>query len=63
MEFSERVRHRVGGFVLLRDALNGDTGRAFPGSEGLVLSRPIDETELYRICRTVEERTTLIAGD
>ncbi len=58
--FCERVRLRVGGFVLLTDAFNSDVGRAFRNSEGYVLTKPVDETELQRICRAVEDRTSLL---
>jgi signal transduction histidine kinase len=58
--FCERVRLRVGGFVLLTDAFNSDVGRAFRNSEGYVLSKPVDETDLQRICRAVEDRTSLL---
>jgi signal transduction histidine kinase len=58
--FCERVRLRVGGFVLLTDAYNSDVGRAFRNSEGYVLSKPVDETDLHRICRAVEDRTSLL---
>jgi signal transduction histidine kinase len=58
--FCERVRLRVGGFVLLTDAYNSDVGRAFRNSEGYVLSKPLDETDLHRICRAVEDRTSLL---
>jgi signal transduction histidine kinase len=60
VQFCERVRLRVGGFVLLTDAFNSDVGRAFRNSEGFVLTKPVDETELYRICRAVEDRTSLL---
>jgi signal transduction histidine kinase len=60
VEFCERVRMRVGGFVLLTDAFNSEVGRAFRNSEGYVLSKPVDETELHRICRAVEDRTSLL---
>jgi signal transduction histidine kinase len=56
VEFFERVRHQVGGFVLVTDGLDTDLKRAFQGGEGFVLSKPIDEAEVHRICRTVEER-------
>ncbi|HTR39834.1 MAG TPA: GAF domain-containing protein [Bryobacteraceae bacterium] len=62
VEFSERVRDRVGGFVLLTDALSSESGRAL-SKDSFVLSKPVDEAELYRICRAVEEQTSLIAGD
>jgi signal transduction histidine kinase len=58
--FCERVRLRVGGFVLLTDAFNSDVGRAFRDSEGFVLTKPVDETDLHRICRAVEDRTSLL---
>ncbi|MBV9771072.1 MAG: GAF domain-containing protein [Bryobacterales bacterium] len=60
VEFCERVRLRVGGFVLLTDAFNSDVGRAFRNSEGFVLTKPVDETDLHRICRAVEDRTSLL---
>jgi signal transduction histidine kinase len=58
--FCERVRLRVGGFVLLTDAFNSEVGRAFRDSEGFVLTKPVDETDLHRICRAVEDRTSLL---
>jgi CheY-like chemotaxis protein len=61
--FCERVRLRVGGFVLLTDAYNADVGRAFRESEGFVLTKPVDETDLQRICRAVEDRTSLLIRD
>jgi signal transduction histidine kinase/ActR/RegA family two-component response regulator len=59
VEFFERVRHQVGGFVLLTDGFDHDLARAFQGTEGFVLSKPIDENEVQRICRAVEERATV----
>jgi signal transduction histidine kinase len=63
VEFFERVRHQVGGFVLLSDGFDSQQARAFQGGEGLVLKKPIDEAEVHRICRTVEERGALVARD
>jgi signal transduction histidine kinase len=63
VEFSERVRHRVGGFVLLTEALSANADRAFRNSDGFVLNKPIEEAELHRICRAMEERASLIAPD
>jgi hypothetical protein len=60
VQFCERVRLRVGGFVLLTDAFNSDVGRAFRNSEGYVLTKPVDDTDLYRICRAVEDKTSLL---
>jgi len=61
VELFERVRHQVGGFVLLTDGYDNHTARAFQGNEGLVLSKPLDEAEVHRICRTVEDRAA-VAG-
>jgi signal transduction histidine kinase/CheY-like chemotaxis protein len=60
VQFCERVRLRVGGFVLLTDAFNSDVGRAFRNSEGYVLTKPVDDTDLYRICRAIEDKTSLL---
>jgi CheY-like chemotaxis protein len=62
VEFFERVRYQVGGFVLLTDGFDTDLARAFQGSEGFVLAKPIDEAEVLRICRAVEERAGLAAS-
>ncbi len=59
VEFFERVRYRVGGFVLMTDGFDQALGMAFKNGEGFVLSKPIDETELLRVCRTIEERATV----
>ncbi|HEV8038824.1 MAG TPA: GAF domain-containing protein [Bryobacteraceae bacterium] len=59
VEFFERVRYKVGSFVLLTDGFDTDLARAFQGSEGFVLSKPIDEAELAKICLAVEERAGL----
>ena len=56
VEFFERVRHQIGGFVLLTDGFDTDLARAFQDSEGFVLSKPLDEAELHRVCRALEER-------
>jgi len=59
VEFFERVRYQVGAFVLLTDGFDTDLARAFQGSDGFVLAKPIDEAEVLRICRAVEERAGL----
>lgn len=56
IEFFERVRHQVGGFVLLTDGFDADLARVFQGGEGFVLPKPVDEADLHRICHIVEER-------
>lgn len=59
VEFFERVRYRAGGFVLMTDGFDQALGRAFKNGEGFVLTKPIDEAELLRICRTIEERVAV----
>ena len=59
MEFFERVRYRVGSFVLLTDGFDPALAMAFKNGEGFVLTKPIDEKELLRICRTIEERAAV----
>lgn len=54
VEFFERVRYQVGAFVLLTDGRDVDLARAFQGGEGFVLSKPIEESEVGRICAAVE---------
>lgn len=61
VEFFERVRHRVGGFVLMTDGFDNQSTIAFHSSEGLVLNKPIEEAEVHRICRLVEDRAA-VAG-
>ena len=63
VEFFERVRYQVGGFVLLTDGFDNDLERAFQDGEGYVLSKPVDEAEVLRICRAVEEREAVGTGD
>ena len=59
VEFFERVRYRVGSFVLLTDGFDPALAMAFKNGEGFVLTKPIDEKELLRICRTIEERAAV----
>jgi CheY-like chemotaxis protein len=56
LEFFERVRRQVGAFALLTEGFDADLARVFQGGEGFVLSKPVDEAELQRVCRSVEER-------
>ncbi|HLG95472.1 MAG TPA: hybrid sensor histidine kinase/response regulator [Bryobacteraceae bacterium] len=59
MEFFERVQRQVGGLVLLTERFNEDVLRSFRGGEAFALSKPIDEAELHRICRNIEERAAV----
>jgi GAF domain-containing protein len=59
VELFERVRHQAGSFVLLTEGYDADLARAFQGGEGYVLSKPVDASELLRICETVGERAAV----
>jgi CheY-like chemotaxis protein len=59
MEFFERVQRQVGGLVLLTEGFNDDVLRSFRGREAFTLSKPVDEAELQRICRAIEERAAV----
>ncbi len=63
-DFLERVRGSVGGFVLLTDTYDPQLARMFQSSDVLVLSKPLDESELQRVCETLElpEESTASAG-
>jgi signal transduction histidine kinase len=59
IEFFERVRHSVAGFVLLTDGFDADLARVFQGGEGFVLPKPVDEADLHRVCHAIEERSAV----
>jgi signal transduction histidine kinase len=59
VQFYERVRRQIGGFVLVTDGFNNDLARAFRTGQGFTLGKPIDENELFRICRIIEERAAV----
>ena len=63
LELYERVRHQVGSFVLVTDGFESDVSRRFRAGDGLILNKPIDPTDLQRICRLVEDRSMAIARD
>lgn len=56
VEFHERIHHLLGGFVLLTEGYNSDVARAFHGSEGYVLHKPVDESEFEHLFATIESR-------
>ena len=59
VEFFERIHRHVGGLALLTDGFTDQPVRSFRGGEALTLSKPIDEAELQRLCRSVEERVAV----
>jgi signal transduction histidine kinase/CheY-like chemotaxis protein len=59
IEFFERVRHQIAGFVLLTDGFDADLARVFQAGDGFVLPKPLDEADLHRVCHAVEERSAV----
>lgn len=62
VEFFERVRRLVGGFVLLTHGYDPDLAKAFQNGEGYVLGKPVDETHLNRICDTTADQHSGLLG-
>ena len=62
IEFFERVRRHVGSFVLLTQGYDPDLAKAFQNGEGYVLSKPVDEQQLNRICDVAGEKASGLAG-
>ncbi len=58
VELSERMYSRVGGFILLSDRYDAELCNDFSGDGRFVLPKPVIETELDRILRTIERATT-----
>lgn len=56
VELYERTREQVGAFVLLSEVQDTDVARLFPGGEGLLLRKPIEEAEIDRVLDTATER-------
>ncbi len=63
VEFFEKVRREIGSFVLLTEGYDGDITRAFKGSDGYLLSKPINETELQKLLSTIEERLEMLSNN
>jgi hypothetical protein len=61
VDFYDRIRHLVSGFVLLTEGHASDISRAFQSPDSFVLSKPIDSGEFDQLLRTLEtaaSRTT-----
>jgi hypothetical protein len=54
VDFYQRVRRKVGAFVLVTDVDQVESGPAFKSGEAFVLRKPVDETELDNLLRLVE---------
>lgn len=55
-DFFEKVRLEISSFVLVAEGYDSELTRAFKGSDGYVLTKPIDETEVQRLLAAIEER-------
>jgi signal transduction histidine kinase len=56
VELFERIRRQIGSFVLLGEGHDTDTSRIFKGSDGYLLSKPVQDTDLQRLLASIETR-------
>jgi signal transduction histidine kinase len=56
VEFFEKIRREIGSFVLVAEGYDADVSRAFKGSDGYLLSKPIEESDAQRLLATIESR-------
>ena len=56
----QRMRARVGGFVLLSDGYDAELASDFEGYNRYVLAKPFQESELERVLRDLEPSIPLI---
>ncbi len=61
VELYERTKEQVGAFVLLSEVQDSDIARVFPGGNGLLLRKPIEEGEIDRVLDAAAERLTAVA--
>ena len=54
VELSERMRSRVGGFILLSDGYDRELAADFEGDGCFVLPKPVQEPELERVLKLIE---------
>ena len=54
VEFFQRIRRKVGSFVLITDVEQVETGPAFKSGDALALRRPVDDSELDNLLKTIE---------
>ncbi|HUB82549.1 MAG TPA: GAF domain-containing protein [Bryobacteraceae bacterium] len=60
VELAERMRSRVGGFILLSDGYDAELASNFEGYNQYVLAKPVQESELERVLRDLEPSLPLI---
>lgn len=56
IQFSEAIRTRTGGFVLLSEGYDFELSRGFLTPGMLALTKPVSETDLNRVLTTIEAR-------
>jgi len=61
VEFLDRIRRLIGAFVLMAEGQDPEVSRAFKGSDGFLLSKPVDELETQRLLVTIEERNETLS--
>ena len=56
VDFHQRVRQRIGAFILLTEGYVPDLARVFRAADGFVLQKPVDDSHLDRIMGLIEQR-------
>jgi CheY-like chemotaxis protein len=54
VELAERMHSRVGGFILLSEGYDAELSANFEGDGQYVLSKPVQDSDLERVLRGVE---------
>jgi signal transduction histidine kinase len=56
VDFYQRIRRKVGSFVLATEIEQLETGPAFKSGDAYVLHKPVDDTELDMLLKTIESK-------
>jgi CheY-like chemotaxis protein len=56
VDFFHKVRTEISSFVLVAERQDPELNRSFRGTEGYVITKPIDESEVQKVIATIEER-------
>lgn len=61
VQLFERIRRQIGVFVLVAEGHDSEVARAFKGSEGYLLSKPVEEAEVVKLLTSIESRQEALA--
>jgi two-component SAPR family response regulator len=58
VEFRQKVRRHIPGFVLVSDGYDADLSKSFRNGEGWVVGRGLEENEVDRVLTAVDSQET-----